>query len=220
MSPKLSIYNIHSMKKFDNVDLQKKYDKDTEFRNKVIMNEKEYSLLRKKANELRHDQIINQTFLEKFVNADKLAIYFMYGHMQPHPGKSTGNFTLNFLLNFKPEYMFDDAGLMSTSLLCTSTTTRHVQTTSKSSRISSCYYLWPSWRRWCRSHWSSPPSICGPWTTSPSPSRAASSTTATPPSIIASNFAINSKSTCRSSSGLSRRSTVRNFLRSISEMLR
>jgi hypothetical protein len=127
------------MKKFDNAELQKKYDKDTDFRNKVIMNEKEYSLLRKKANELRHDQIINESFLEKFVNADKLAIYFMYGQMQPHPGKSTGNFTLNFLLNFKPEYMCDNAEPMSTSPSYTSTTTPHPQITSKSSKTSSCY---------------------------------------------------------------------------------
>lgn len=122
------------MKKFDNADLQKRYDKDTDFRNKVIMNEKEYSLLRKKANELRHDQIINESFLEKFVNADKLTIYFMYGQMQPHPGKSTGNFTLNFLLNFRPEYMYDDAGPTKTSPLCTLTTTPLPQITSKSSR--------------------------------------------------------------------------------------
>jgi hypothetical protein len=93
------------MRKFENTDLQKRYDQDTDFRNKVIMSEQEYYLLRKKANELRTEQIINESFLEKFVNADKLVIYLMYGQMQPHPGKSTGNFTLNFLLNFKPEYM-------------------------------------------------------------------------------------------------------------------
>lgn len=51
------------MRKFENADLQKKYEQDIDFRNKVIMSEQEYYLLRKKANELKPDQIINESFL-------------------------------------------------------------------------------------------------------------------------------------------------------------
>jgi hypothetical protein len=38
------------MRKFENPELQNRYDHDTDFRNKVIMSEQEYYLLRKKAN--------------------------------------------------------------------------------------------------------------------------------------------------------------------------
>jgi hypothetical protein len=38
------------MNKFDTPELQKRYDSDTDFRNKVIMSEQEYLLLKKKAN--------------------------------------------------------------------------------------------------------------------------------------------------------------------------
>lgn len=69
---------------------------------------------------MRPEQIINDSFLEKFVNKDKLAIYFLYGHMQPQPGKATGNLTLNFLFNFKPEYLFINAGQIKTLPSCIS----------------------------------------------------------------------------------------------------
>lgn len=91
------------MRKFESEDLQQRYNTDEGFRKKVHSSEQEYYMLRKKANEMKPEQAIPESFLEKFIRKDSTPVYFMYGYLQPTPGKYTSKLTLNFMANFKPE---------------------------------------------------------------------------------------------------------------------
>jgi hypothetical protein len=91
------------MRKFENDELQEQYEKDSAFQKKINLAEERYLILRKKANELSIDEMINPPFLEKMIIAQGRSIYFLYGFLQPPPGQQTTKFTLNFILNFKPE---------------------------------------------------------------------------------------------------------------------
>ena len=89
------------MPKFQNEELDRRYQLDVHFRQRVDRNEAEYRAYLAKANGKTFE--IEDSILERFKQEEGHSIYFFYGYMQPHPGAHASDLTLFFLKHFQPE---------------------------------------------------------------------------------------------------------------------